>query len=494
MVARAKWDAWEEAGKSLPPGCDVVKASELRYLNVVRKAMGAEEIKGDLPVMENHSSLASSGSISKCPAFKEGCPFKTTLTVEEMEKLMASIPASHVGGNSYISDSFKSTMSKIHEMEKKSAPEFSPSSSLPQNARNEMSKSSCPFKNVVTTSGKTFAELLDLHTFDMSKLGEAEEENAMPLSTHLKDGTKKSHREAENVSFVKNFIKGRVTRENYAILTGNLYHVYKTMEGCMDQHGRKVLGDMYIPDKLNRTARLLEDWRYLTMQEEGSEVYPEPSPATRDYVQRIKDVSDNEPKSLVAHAYTRYMGDLSGGQILARCARRALNLPETGEGGQFYEFPKIKEGGTVFKNEYRRMLDRIAVTTDEQDQIVGEANVAFVLNMRIFEELDVLSGVKGAEVRPLESALSWRSTWKEPGAEGGECPFGFTGPNPHGPAKSVSAPAKKEVDSKKHDDSARCPWPFIFFHDPGQGFRDWQTWALVGLGTAFVYNRQAIGI
>jgi len=171
------------------------------------------------------------------------------------------------------------------------------------------------------------------------------------------------------------------------------------------------------------------------------------------------------------------------------------------------------------------MLDRIAVTTDEQDQIVGEANVAFVLNMRIFEELDVLSGVKGAEVRPLESALSWRSTWKEPGAEGGEvrsgcaamllhtaclktltnnfpsppppstqCPFGFTGPNPHGPAKSVSAPAKKEVDSKKHDDSARCPWPFIFFHDPGQGFRDWQTWALVGLGTAFVYNRQAIGI
>ena len=55
----------------------------------------------------------------------------------------------------------------------------------------------------MTTSGKTFAELLDLHTFDMSKLGEAEEENAMPLSTHLKDGTKKSHREAENVSFVK---------------------------------------------------------------------------------------------------------------------------------------------------------------------------------------------------------------------------------------------------------------------------------------------------
>jgi heme oxygenase len=177
---------------------------------------------------------------------------------------------------------------------------------------------------------------------------------------------------------------------------------------------------MFLPDKLNRTDRLLADWRYLTLQPEGSDIFPEPSPATRDYVKRIQDVSDNEPKSLVAHAYTRYMGDLSGGQILSKCARRALNLPKSGEGGQFYEFPAIKEGGKVFKNEYRRMLDRLKITNEEQDMIVGEANVAFVLNMRIFEELDVLSNVPNASVRPLSDALSWRTTWKEPGAEGGE--------------------------------------------------------------------------
>ena len=252
----------------------------------------------------------------------------------------------------------------------------------------------------------------------MSALGE--DSNSVPLSENLKDGTKKSHREAENVSFVKNFIKGRVSRENYAILTGNLYHVYKTMEECMAKHGKAVLGEMFLPEKLNRTDRLLADWRYLTLQSEDSEIFPEPTPATRDYVKRIQEVSDNEPKSLVAHAYTRYMGDLSGGQILARCARRALNLPETGEGGQFYEFPAIKEGGKVFKNEYRRMLDRLRTTTEEQDMIVGEANVAFVLNMRIFEELDVLSKVPNASVRPLADALSWRTSWKEPGAEGGE--------------------------------------------------------------------------
>eukprot|EP00521_Asterionellopsis_glacialis_P005417 CAMPEP_0195269022 /NCGR_PEP_ID=MMETSP0706-20130129/13516_1 /TAXON_ID=33640 /ORGANISM="Asterionellopsis glacialis, Strain CCMP134" /LENGTH=77 /DNA_ID=CAMNT_0040324041 /DNA_START=126 /DNA_END=356 /DNA_ORIENTATION=- len=28
-------------------------------------------------------------------------------------------------------------------------------------------------------------------------------------------------------------------------------------------------------------------------------------------------------------------------------------------------------------------------------------------------------------------------------------------------------------DNKKKE---RCPWPFIFFHDPTTGFQDWQTW------------------
>ena len=137
--------------------------------------------------------------------------------------------------------------------------------------------------------------------------------------------------QAENVSFVRNFLKGKITRENYAILTGNLYHVYTTLESSQDKHGAKVLGEMYIPKKLNRASRLLDDWRYLTQQ---STSFPDPSPATKDYISRLNDISDNDPKCLIAHAYTRYMGDLSGGQILARCARKALNLPDTGEGGR----------------------------------------------------------------------------------------------------------------------------------------------------------------
>ena len=74
-----------------------------------------------------------------------------------------------------------------------------------------------------------------------------------------------------------------------------------------------------------------------------------------------------------------------------------------------------------------------------------------------------------------------------------QCPFGFTGPNPHGPSKAENAQKKPSKDAA-HDDGARCPWPFIFFHDPGQGMKDWQTWAVIGMAAAFIYNRHASAV
>ncbi|GMH85798.1 hypothetical protein TL16_g10345 [Triparma laevis f. inornata] len=424
---RYKYDEWTKVAAEFEGKKDgKVRYSKTRYVNLIRVSMGGTSLQ--------HSSQKLALATKNCPAFAAGCPFSSTLSTTELQNLMSSIPASHVGGG-YVSESFKEIMGILHETK-----QVNPLIEL-------IGKDGCPVKDVKTSSGKTFAEEMDLRTFDISTMS-----NGPMLSESLKEGTKKSHKEAENVSFVRHFLKGKITRENYAILTGNLYHVYTTMEACQDAHGAKVLGEMYIPEKLNRADRLLDDWRYLT-QTEGK--FPDPSPATRDYVERLKDISENDPKCLIAHAYTRYMGDLSGGQILARCARKALNLPETGEGGRFYEFPEIKEGGKKFKNTYRDMLDRVRPSGDERDRIVGEANVAFVLNMRLFEELDVLSGVQNASVRPFADALKWSTTWKEPGAEGGECPFGFTGPNPHGPSKVSEDKEEKKIDKTTAEDGAR---------------------------------------
>jgi heme oxygenase len=110
------------------------------------------------------------------------------------------------------------------------------------------------------------------------------------------------------------------------------------------------------------------------------------SPAGEAYVQRIRDISNNSPELLISHSYTRYLGDLSGGQILKNIAQRAMNLAE-GEGTAFYEFQDISDE-KAFKAKYRQTLDELPIDEATADRIVEEANDAFGMNMKLFNELE----------------------------------------------------------------------------------------------------------
>ena len=64
------------------------------------------------------------------------------------------------------------------------------------------------------------------------------------------------------------------------------------------------------------------------------------SDSAKSYVERIKFVAKESPELLVGHHYPRYIGDLSGGQILKKIAKKALNI-EGNKGLDFYEFAMI---------------------------------------------------------------------------------------------------------------------------------------------------------
>jgi heme oxygenase len=88
----------------------------------------------------------------------------------------------------------------------------------------------------------------------------------------------------------------------------------------------------------------------------------------------------------VAHSYTRYLGDLSGGQILKNIAVNAMNLTD-GQGTAFYEFETISDE-KAFKNQYRAALNELPIDEATADRIVDEANDAFGKNMKMFMELE----------------------------------------------------------------------------------------------------------
>jgi heme oxygenase len=204
------------------------------------------------------------------------------------------------------------------------------------------------------------------------------------LAIKLREGTKKAHTMAENVGFIKCFLKGVVEKSSYRKLVSNLYFVYSAMEEEMQRHQQHpILSKIYFPE-LDRKASLEQDLHYYYGSNWREQVAP--SPATQAYVQRIRDISNTAPELLIAHSYTRYIGDLSGGQILKGIAQRGMNLSDD-EGTAFYEFTDIPDE-KQFKAKYRQALDELPINDATADRIVDEANATFAMNMQLFQELE----------------------------------------------------------------------------------------------------------
>jgi heme oxygenase len=207
------------------------------------------------------------------------------------------------------------------------------------------------------------------------------------LATKLREGTKQSHTMAENTAFMKCFLKGIVEREPFRLLTADLYFLYSALEEEIQRHkDHPAIAPIYFPE-LERKAKLEEDLEFYYGEDWEEQIAP--SPEGKNYVARIHEVAKTEPALLVAHAYVRYMGDLSGGQALRNIVRSALDLPPD-KGTRLHEFDQIPtvEVRRAFKAKYRDALNSLPVDDALAQKIVQEANYAFQLNRNVVHELE----------------------------------------------------------------------------------------------------------
>jgi heme oxygenase len=204
------------------------------------------------------------------------------------------------------------------------------------------------------------------------------------FSKQLKEGTKTSHSAAENTKFIAQFLKGVLDREEYRKLITDFYYVYSTMEMRIREVEDPLADTLkQWQATLDRAAFLEEDLAYYYGPSWRDQI--KPSEACTEYCSRINEVAEKEPYLLIAHHYSRYIGDLSGGQVLKGIAVKALNQAD-GEGLRFYDFPSIDDS-KEFKARYRKVLDGLELDDQQRTALIAEANYAFSLNMDIFDEL-----------------------------------------------------------------------------------------------------------
>lgn len=198
---------------------------------------------------------------------------------------------------------------------------------------------------------------------------------ARSLSTAMRVGSQAAHDAAERSLFVQELMDGKLNEQGYADYLSRLRMVYAALEAAVRSHrDDDLVASVYDPslERLPAIEADLEFWA-------GGAAPAVDSAAARAYCDRIAAASGS---ALLAHHYTRYLGDLSGGQAIGRVLDRTFELD--GAGLSFYQFPMRPK---PYKDAYRARLDELGLAPDEVERVVDEVKLAFRLNQNLFDEL-----------------------------------------------------------------------------------------------------------
>ena len=182
----------------------------------------------------------------------------------------------------------------------------------------------------------------------------------------LKELTWEKHKSAERQEFVKVLFSGKINPRFYSAYLQNMMACYSMLESCAATHG--LLDGI---DSIRRTSLIQEDIDELGHIKDNTIFVP----VVNEYLDHILRISWNQPQKLMAHIYVRHMGDLSGGQMIAK------KVPGS---GRYYQFDNVED----CKSKIRERLS---------DDLAEEANLAFDFSIAMFHQLMELDIPKYAD-------------------------------------------------------------------------------------------------
>ncbi|WP_406351665.1 heme oxygenase (biliverdin-producing) [Streptomyces sp. NBC_00658] len=204
------------------------------------------------------------------------------------------------------------------------------------------------------------------------------------FSTLIRTASHEQHTEAETSTFMSDLLGGRLGVEAYARYTEQLWFVYEALEADAGKLASDPLAGPFIQSELMRRSALEADLAHLRGPDWHTTLTA--LPATQAYAARVAECARTWPGGYIAHHYTRYLGDLSGGQIIRGKAEQTWGFTRKGDGVRFYVFEDITNPA-AFKRAYRELLDGIHADDLEKQRIVTECKRAFALNTAVFQAL-----------------------------------------------------------------------------------------------------------
>ena len=207
--------------------------------------------------------------------------------------------------------------------------------------------------------------------------------SVIPFSQALRERTWGSHGDSEGADFMKDLMTGKGTREDYIALVAQHYFIYAAIESAAEVFAGDPEAAPFIAPQLTRLPAIEDDLEFLIGADWREQISP--LPTTVRYVQRIEEVAaEGWAGGFIAHHYTRYLGDLSGGQFIRKLMQRQFGFETNGVG--FYLFDQIASP-KEFKETYREQLDAVGWDAAQSDRVISEVLLAYSFNTDLFVDL-----------------------------------------------------------------------------------------------------------
>jgi len=198
------------------------------------------------------------------------------------------------------------------------------------------------------------------------------------LADLLRERTRAAHAQAERTGIVQDMLRGQASRGGYALYLRNLLPAYAALERAIEHRcAEPAIAPLAIP-AIYRTQAIEAD--LIALNGPGWQQALPLLPEGATYAGRIARVAQEEPARLIAHAYTRYLGDLNGGQVLKALLARTLGLRPAAL--SFHEFPSADDLGAL-KLDLRAAIDRAGREAADLAAVVEEGERAFGCNIDV---------------------------------------------------------------------------------------------------------------
>lgn len=208
------------------------------------------------------------------------------------------------------------------------------------------------------------------------------ETDATPFSRLVRERTARGHSDSESATFMSDLMTGAGSREDYIALVAQHYFIYEALERVLPAMRQNAALAPFLSPALTRIPALEADLAFLLGPDWRTQIAP--LDVTRRYTARILEVAASWPVGYIAHHYTRYLGDLSGGQYIAKVMARRFGFETNGIG--FYLFDQIADPSS-FKDSYRAQLDAAQWSEAERDRVIEEVMIAYEFNTELFVAL-----------------------------------------------------------------------------------------------------------